>query len=81
MPLQGAFEVKGDGDARKVIDSQLNKQYRNYRHKLHVEHFKKYPSLEVALQNKSEDMDEDNWKYQCNYFASPEYQVVLTNNY
>jgi hypothetical protein len=46
--------------------------YRYHRTRLHS-HYKKFETNEQALENKPDEVDEDDWIYLVNYFSSPGY--------
>ncbi|KAL0337733.1 UNVERIFIED_CONTAM: hypothetical protein Scaly_2048400 [Sesamum calycinum] len=65
--FRGSFDSGDNLRYDRVILSQMNTQYRNYRHKLYKNYFLRgITPIHV---------DPEDWEYLCTYFSSEEYQV------
>ncbi|KAG8388598.1 hypothetical protein BUALT_Bualt02G0142200 [Buddleja alternifolia] len=70
--FRGSFNFGESVRCNGVILSQMNTQYRNFRHKL----YKKYFLRGITPAH----VDPNDWEYLCTYFASEEYQRISRRN-
>ncbi|KAL0285575.1 UNVERIFIED_CONTAM: hypothetical protein Scaly_2814000 [Sesamum calycinum] len=67
--FRGSFDSGDNLRYDRVILSQMNTQYRNYRHKLYKNYFLRgITPIHV---------DPEDWEYLCTYFSSEEYQEKM----
>ncbi|KAL0325546.1 UNVERIFIED_CONTAM: hypothetical protein Sradi_5123900 [Sesamum radiatum] len=70
--FRGSFDSGDNLRYDRVILSQMNTQYRNYRHKLYKNYFLRgITPIHV---------DPEDWEYLCTYFSSEEYQRISMRN-
>ncbi|CAI9108308.1 OLC1v1007878C1 [Oldenlandia corymbosa var. corymbosa] len=58
---------------KKAVEQQVNKSYRNRRHK-HSWLFKTFKSKEEALRQVPDEFPKEEWIYLCNYFTSKKFK-------
>lgn len=75
--LQQKFNIEDDVRVKKVIFDQLNRQYRSYRHKLHLHYLKSKKEEGNILEKSPNGVNRNDWKILVEYFESKAFQVIL----
>ncbi|KAH6805544.1 hypothetical protein C2S51_030375 [Perilla frutescens var. frutescens] len=71
-----------DKKVQKVIDSQMQKSWRSYRHKL-CTHFKKIGGEKDPIKAKStypDEVSKEDWDYLCDLWSNPSYKERAEKN-
>ncbi|CAI9109097.1 OLC1v1008847C1 [Oldenlandia corymbosa var. corymbosa] len=68
-----------DAKMKKAVEQQVNKSYRNCRHK-HSRLFKTFKSKEEALRQVPDELPKEEWIYLCNYFTSEKFKAMSKRN-
>ncbi|KAK9265653.1 hypothetical protein L1049_007349 [Liquidambar formosana] len=68
------FAFSEDPHIQIAIYEQLNRQYRNYRHRLHKNHYRKFETDYMRLRNRPPDVTASDWEHLVMYFGSDEFK-------
>ncbi|KAK9281588.1 hypothetical protein L1049_004491 [Liquidambar formosana] len=68
------FAFSEDPHIQIAIYEQLNRQYRNYRHRLHKNHYRKFETDYMRLRNRPPDVTASDWEHLIMYFGSDEFK-------
>lgn len=72
--MQDTFEIELTDHNRDVILEAAQRLYRSHRTRLR-QHFQIYETNEQALENKPDEVSEEDWVYLVNYFSTPKFKV------
>ncbi|KAM7515743.1 hypothetical protein LguiA_005326 [Lonicera macranthoides] len=74
------FNLPNDEDLREKTEKQMQNQWVNFRSAMHCREFKKYESMEVALQHCPPVLTQDRWRDLCLTFIDSEFQEISKIN-
>lgn len=79
MGMKQKFNLEEDYQVKDVVYAQLNRQYRNYRHKLHAHYLKRKGEGEI-LDQSPDGVTRDDWKQLIDYFESDHFKKMSDRN-
>ncbi|KAK4412473.1 hypothetical protein Salat_2894400 [Sesamum alatum] len=79
LAMKQKFNLQDSFEVQKIVFEQLNRQYRSYRHKLHVYYFGKKDEEEI-LHKPPNGVSEEHWEKLINYFESDGFQKISDRN-
>ncbi|KAL3838470.1 hypothetical protein ACJIZ3_023061 [Penstemon smallii] len=79
LAMKQKFDLQDNSQTKAVFFKQLNRQYRNRRHKLHS-YYKDHKYDENVLNQPPEGVELSDWELLINYFESEEFRNVSDRN-
>lgn len=74
--MQQKFDLQEQREVVKAVFEQLNRQYRNYRHKLHIYYEENKEDDEKDIfEHPPTGVSSEDWETLINYFESDEFKV------
>ena len=75
--VQQKLNLQDESHIKEAVYQQLNRQYRDYRHRLHKDYYCKYDTDEMRLENPPSSVGNDDWVDLVRYFGSEDFKVCM----